>query len=375
MRLSSSQIDAVKYVTPRALRAYAEGLGWSKVDGVGGQISAYRSPDSESRQVIIPNNAQIDDYADRVAETVTRLAAFEGRPPQDVFDHVLLPPADVIGFREVSSEAEVGNVTLEHGLRVLEGAKRLLLTTAHSVIAPQAYHPRLSREDAKKFLSRCRVSTARGSFIVTVACQLDTTVTIPGMEPVPFTRRVTTLLLDTVSAMDRAVQVGTADDLLDPTKCRGLSANFCEGLTLMRPVGDHATLEVSAAWSRASLPAGAKPNSAVQLSQEVFELAEELAPKLRSVPDPTADWYLGFVKELCGDPSPNEPRPSGEVRFALVTQDQEFQARADLGVEEYVVALEAHRSSRPVQFRGVLYRQPRMNRIAKVTHFGFVGLG
>ncbi len=325
--------------------------------------------------MIIPNTTQIDDYADRVAETVTRLAAFEGRPPQDVFDHVSAPPADVIAFREFSPEAEVGNVTLEHGMRVLEGAKRLLLTTAHSVIAPQTYHPRLSKEDAKKFLSRCRMSTARGSFVLTVACQLDTTVTIPGMEPVPFTRRVTTLLLDTISALDRAVQVGTTDDLLDPAKCPGLSANFCEGLTLMRPEGDYATLEVSAAWSRALLPAGAKRNQAVELSQEAFELAEELAPQLRSVPEPTADWYYGFVKELCGDPTAGEPRPSGEVRFAIFMQDQEFQARADLTVEEHAVALEAYGSSRPVRFRGVLYRQPRMNRIDGVTHFGFIEHG
>lgn len=372
MRLSSAQLDAVRYVTPRALRAYAEGLGWSKVEGVGGLISAYRSPDDYARQVIIPNTTQIDDYADRVAETVTRLAAFEGRLPQDVFDHVSLPPSDVIRFREVSPDAEVGSVTLEHGLRVLEGARRLLLTTAHSVIAPQAYHPRLSKEEAKKSLSRCRMSTARGSFVLTVACQLDTTVTIPGMEPVPFTRRVTTMLLDTVADLDRAVQTGSAGDLLDLTKCPGLSANFCEGLSMMRPEGDHATLEVSAAWSRASLPAGARPNRSVRLSQEAFALAEELAPRLRSVPVPTSDRFLGFVKELCGDPTPEEPRPSGEVRFALFTQDHEFPARADLTLEQYVVALEAHKLSRPVQFQGILYRQPRMNRVESVTHFGII---
>lgn len=123
MRLTSPQIEAAKYVTPRALRAYAQGLGWSEVQGVTGLISAFRSPDSSTRQVIIPNTTQIDDYADRVAETVARLAAFEGRAPQDVFDHVLLPPSDVIAFREVSPEAEVGNVTLEHGMRVLEGGE------------------------------------------------------------------------------------------------------------------------------------------------------------------------------------------------------------------------------------------------------------
>lgn len=144
---------------------------------------------------------------------------------------------------------------------------------------------------------------------------------------------------------------------------------------MMKPEGDQATLEVSAAWSRALLPAGVHPSRSVRLSQEVFGLAEALASRLRSVPEPVTDYYFGFVKELCGDPSAEEPRPSGEVRFALATQDQEFPARADLSVEDYAVALEAHRLSRPVQFRGVLYRQPRMNRIDSVTHFAVIELG
>ncbi len=375
MNTNDLQADIAKLVTPRALSAYAEGLGWSKVDGVIGLISAYRSPLSNSRQIIIPNDATLDDYAERASEAVNRLAAFEGRSPQDILNHVVLPPSDMIRFREISPEAEAGDVTLEHGMRVLEGAKRSLLATAHSVAVPQAYHPRLSREDAKQFLSRCRMSTARGSFVLTLACQLDSTVAIPGMEAIPFTRRVTSLFTDTLIALDRSVQTGKADDLLDPVKSPGMSANFCEGLSMMRPDGDRSTLTVSAAWSRSLLPNAKNPNLQIVLRQELFGVAEELAPRLRSVPQPKSGWFFGYVKELCGQSTVEESRPAGEVRFILFDQEQESQARADLSVNDHAKAVDAYRLSKPVQFKGILHRLPRMNRIEVVEQFDILGVG
>jgi hypothetical protein len=62
-----------------------------------------------------------------------------------VLEHLLLPPADVLCFREVSPEAEAGNLPLERAVQMITGTQRLLLSAAHSVLIPQAYHPRLAR--------------------------------------------------------------------------------------------------------------------------------------------------------------------------------------------------------------------------------------
>ncbi len=144
---------------------------------------------------------------------------------------------------------------------------------------------------------------------------------------------------------------------------------------MMRPDGDRSTLTVSAAWSRSLLPNAKNPNLQIVLRQELFGVAEELAPRLRSVPQPKSGWFFGYVKELCGQSTVEESRPAGEVRFILFDQEQEFQARADLSVNDHAKAVDAYRISKPVQFKGILHRLPRMNRIEVVEQFDILGVG
>ena len=80
-----------------------------------------------------------------------------------------------------------------------------------------------------------------------------------------------------------------------------MSANFCESLLMLRPNGERAVVTVTTAWSRAFLPAAREPGREVQLSQEVFEAAEALGPRLRSLPEPRVDRFYGFVDELAGN--------------------------------------------------------------------------
>ena len=139
---------------------------------------------------------QFDDYGVRTAEASQRLAEFEKRPAKEILNHLLLPPADLLFLREVSSDAEGGNLPLDHTARVIDGTRKVLLSLAHSVLVPQPYHPRMSRGEAEDFLSRCRLGqTGRGSFVLTVACPLGLKADLLGPNGEPFSRRVTSLLM------------------------------------------------------------------------------------------------------------------------------------------------------------------------------------
>src|SRR5947209_3771577 len=91
-------VEMTKLVTPRAVRAYAEAFGWERVDRVNGRIAVYRNPQVPLQQLIVPLDERLDDYADRIAEAVHRLAEFEKRPVREVLNYLLLPPADVLRF-------------------------------------------------------------------------------------------------------------------------------------------------------------------------------------------------------------------------------------------------------------------------------------
>src|SRR5438552_10964142 len=97
-------------IKPRALCVYAEGVGWlpvttSKPNGV----AIFHRPESQTRQLLVPLDEQFDDYGEAVAEAVRRLAEFENRPAHEVLEHLLLPPAAVLRFREASPDAEAGS--------------------------------------------------------------------------------------------------------------------------------------------------------------------------------------------------------------------------------------------------------------------------
>ena len=104
----------------------------------------------------------------------------------------------------------------------------------------------------------------------------------------------------------------------------------------------------------------------------MFDVAEVLAPKLRSVPEPRIDRFFGYVYELRGQPLPDVGLPSGEVRFTLFDQGEEIRAKADLDEMNYWFAGHAHLASRVVTFKGVLERLPRLNRIKDVTDFKII---
>jgi len=372
MSREALSIEAAERVTPRALLGYARGLGWQSVpSGKRIDVAVYHRPDSRLHQVIIPTDPTLLDYGEAVTEAVRKLADFEKRPATEVLEHLILPPADLLRLRVISPDSENGNLPFDHAVRMINGTRRLLLSVAHSVLVPQAYHPRLSRSEAEEFVSRCRLGqTERGSFILNVACPLEIHLSLPGLVEIPFARRVTTLLMQSLEVLQRSADTPHTDELLDPTRNPGLSANFCESLLLLRPSGDRATLTVWADWSRAMLPESRESSRQVQLSQIVFDVAEAIAPRLRTTPTPKPSRWFGFVDALRGQPSPDEPRPSGEVDFTLFDdQEGEVRARGILNAEEYATAAAAHLASDLVAFRATLRRLPRTSRVDGIADF------
>jgi hypothetical protein len=276
-------------------------------------------------------------------------------------------------FRQVSPGTEAGNFPLDHAVRMIDGTRKLLLSEAHSVLVPQPNHPRMSRSEAEEFIARCRLGqTDRGSFVLTVACPLDLKADLLGPKGEPFSRQVTSLLMQTLGELSQAADRMQIDDLADISRHPGISANLCESLLLLRPAGGRSHLNISVSWSRAFLPDSRESNIEVQLRQEAFDVAEVLASKLRSLPEPRIDRFFGYVDELRGQPLPDVGLPSGEVRFTLFDQGEEIRAKADLDEMHYSDAGHAHIASRVVSFKGVLERLPRLNRIKDVTDFQII---
>jgi hypothetical protein len=362
-------------VTPRAMKNYALALGWNLIGNVNGTIAVFRDPRSDAHQLIIPLEPSYDDYGETVEKAVLKLAEFEGRPADEVLNHLLLPPADILRFSEQGPEAETGTLPLGQAVHMLEGARRALLATAHSVMHPSAYHPRLSRGDAERFVKDCRFGqTERGSFTITIACPLDILLGAPGPAK-SFGREVTSGLTTTVRAIAEAADTGQIDELTDIVRHRYVSANLLEALLHLKPTGERSILSVGVDWSKAVSPPFSSPRrQSLKLDRTCFEVMEYVAPKLRTLPKPKLETFVGFVEELRGEPAA-DGRMSGEVVFSVTLDTGEhIKPRADLSADDYRTAGDAHLTHEPTYVRGYLKRLPRSYRIEEIVEIRNLGL-
>ena len=70
----ASKVDLVE---PEQLRSYVEETGWVSVRSNNDAVAIYCRPNDELEQLIIPLRWDYDDYPERLAEAICRLAAFE----------------------------------------------------------------------------------------------------------------------------------------------------------------------------------------------------------------------------------------------------------------------------------------------------------
>ncbi len=282
---------------PIQVKQYAKATGWVRERSLSDyRVAIYAHPTSDLDQILVPLIPRAYGFARAMGDVISILAEREQRPAIEILNDLLLPPADVIRFTEADATTANGDVPLDHGLALLTGARKALLAAACSERRPrQRFHPRMSLAEADQFLLAARLGqTERGSYTVTVACPLDAvTNTMPLLDAAPFTRRVTALLMRSLQRLSIALDADELDPLLDPPPEEPvLSANLCDGLLDMAPVGEGGTLTIGTSWARTLPPSAMIPlPGQVRFRRELFPRIEELASRLRPGPSRRVDRY------------------------------------------------------------------------------------
>jgi hypothetical protein len=370
-------LDLLAHLDPVQVKQYAKATGWVREARLSdSRMAVYASPTSDLDQIIVPLNREARDFARAMGDVVSILAEREQRPAREVLNDLLLPPADVLRFSEAGPAATSGDVPLEHGLSLLAGARRTLLAAACSEERPQRFHPRMSLAGAEQFIQQCRLGqTERGSFTVTVACPLAAVPEVPSLfANLPFSRRVTALLMRSLQRLALALDADELDSLLAPVDGQPLlSANLCEGLLDMTPEGDGSTLTVTASWARTLPPPVAVPlPGRVRLRRETFGAIEALATRLRPTPPPRRQTLVGFVDTLDGRPNEDGLREGPIVLRIFNPEGDSIRARVELDAEHHHLAWEAYEQDQPVMVQGVLRRVGRLYRIDDPVGFRII---
>src|SRR5260370_27812601 len=236
-------------VSPQSARQYVLAKGWQRAPDVNGGIALFQRAGSDLDQLVIPLQASGPDFARRIVDVLVTLSEHERRPAEEILNDLLMPDADVIRYRLISPDTAQGTLSLDDGLRVLDGARRSLLAAACSVISPVPYHPRMSRSEATQLLAGCRLlQTERGSYTVAIACPLRATEETTALSDSQgaFARRTTETLLQSAQRLVKAIEADKVPSLYqdDPTS-PVISANLCDAILRMQPPDKRSQLHIS----------------------------------------------------------------------------------------------------------------------------------
>ncbi len=363
---------------PLAVRNYAESRGWKQVVEPKGRLWVLNHSQYKLRQLQIPIDSEFEGSDQAMLDVALRLADIEEREVTSVLADLLHADSDTLRFRMATWKTQSGDISLSEDINLREGARRLLLAAASSVLNPVRHHPRLSRSPAEQLVRSCLSGqTELGSYVMKVMCPLnavdnDTIFTGSNLSSElsdPFVRRTTRLLMQATSGLAKSIEDGDVDSFLESDALKPmLSWNLCDALLRMKPEHEGA-LELGVSWaSRPDLTPPAEVPVKVSFKTDYFPEIERAAQRLRPLtPENKSVLLIGTVESLNGSVGEDEKR-AGEVTLVVFVEDEVVRAKAVLDSKNYAFADIAHMQGNAyVKIEGMLRRTGRTARIENVT--------
>jgi hypothetical protein len=351
---------------PVLVQEYLRSRGWllTEDDTDRSGIVVYRR---NGQEIEVPQRPDFIDYAKRVQETVEAIAASEGQTVVSVFDELTQPPGDTLAVGLRSERTLLDTVPLVDSLKIREATKNMLLSAAHSALAPQAHFPRMSRAEAVALLASVReAQSQRGSFVSRFVVPIDPAVGEQATLSEPFPRRVVRLLMEALDAVRRVRAVGAYDELLSMEN-RGVSGNLLAALASLEPVAMGGSLDVSVSWSRnRAEPSGIV--SRVRFVDDALRGLDAVADAMRDRTQTKGFEVVGYVARLDRDP-PQQDTPGDVVIVPTIDIQECPRVHVRLEAHAYNDAITAHETGREVRVIGTLERRGRRWVLSQPTGF------
>jgi hypothetical protein len=331
------------------------------------QVFVSDSSDLTGIELVVPNSIRSSEYAYQVARVIDAISAVEDRAELDVARAIREVAFDVVRSRIPDAQVIDDSIRLEMAQSFVSGIRGVLAATANTELDPQAYFLRTKKE-ASEYANQCRFGhTFRGSFGFTVESPLKPNRhdTLPGFEPSPpFERRVIQRLVRGLRSVSAAVAADSTDPITDSIKT-GFSANVCEQLAALvdgtSPSGMVFQFSFSPEWK--GTPAYPSKEERFEFGRPQVEVIQEAARVLRAHVSSWQETVFGRVIRLASQANPSDLMDMmGEREIAILWSSEatgDITVRTSLTPAEYLQAVEAHATGRPVEVSGTLERRGR----------------
>ncbi|MDD2723710.1 MAG: hypothetical protein PHH59_06775 [Methylovulum sp.] len=370
--------DIFETIAPTDLRDFLKSKGWLLVEeAIKDGLYVLKNSQYDRRQLAFPIDNSAPDYLDCVETVIQKLVDLENCSFREWMMAFSEMKDDAIGYRIVDQRNESAYIPLNYAIEALKGAKDILLSAAHSVLKPQAYHPKLKRKEAAQLLEKSRFRhTETGSFVIKVSTPVKAMdLQADVFENTPFVRQATLVINQSISQLVEAIEADKMEQLIDKVRQEPkpiLSSNFCKALLNFHDANDNADLFLNFKWaSIINKPLNTK--NTIKIQSDYYSRIEDIRKELKTQEKDKKDIFIGTVEVLAGDLDSSEQR-TGDVILDLYQQDGEsIRARVNLKAEWHSLAIKAYENAgHYIQIKGTLQagNQPRI--IKDVTSFSII---
>jgi len=364
--LTGMPAGALTGIEPAGIAAYLRASGWCEVGTYGRTAIWTRTVAGVEAEVLMPPNAELRDYATRLAELVSTLSTVEQRPVAEILQDLRSPMLDVQYIRTMP-DGPSGSIPLHEGYLAIRGVRELLLAAATSAVSSERLTvlPSQRPPQVYGFLDQVRLGqTSRGSYVLRV----ETPLPPPGITPPVSSREVLLYLYQATSAAQDAAARSTsgADFMAFAERVGdGVSSNLCQALA---DIGGQrrSAFDVRFAWAPAA-PVDL-PTPTIRFDQPLITALKAGAKYLRQLPVTETAIVVGRVVELYRTPTDRlgKAQVEGVVEEAG-GQRHEGRVTMRLASQDYDLAVSAHGNGRPLRVVGELRHTGRQFEISRVS--------
>jgi hypothetical protein len=275
---------------PLDLSAYLRARGWHPRLGESDLAEWELQTTDGVVEVAVPKHPRWRDYARRVREVIAELSRVEDRSETLIVQDIAQTLRDVVRLRTVIEGRTDGTIPLEDGALLARSAWGMMLAAACATHERRrAFHTRKPQVAVDYMKGLSLGQTEIGSFVLTVispvppALAQSTTFLEAAPSEANFNRRVTETLTTALAAIRTAAETSVARGgvgAFEEAVSRGVSADLCEALALVRECTSVTELDLSIGWA-AARPELQKLPVRHEFSMDTLEVIGEAGRALR----------------------------------------------------------------------------------------------
>lgn len=354
------------FIDPQVAELYLLAHGWEARRRTRA-FSTWSRTDLNDVALFLPLSREPDDFEERLAQFVEKLARVEGTAWPTVATNLRYAASDLVRVRLVSPRVGPGELPIADGAKLFDGTHDLIQAAACAAVQPRpAYGPK-KPGTVVDYMDGVRLGqTESGSYVVTVISDVEPeeqVALIPDEAKhiqVPFERRVTTqlvLALDAVRGTAERVLEGEDMMVFEDAVEQGVSANLCDALNTIGEESQSSTVEVTVDWAVSRRPT--LRERSVTVEPKLLPVLTEASRTLKQL-GPFEDVEVVGIVGILDRGTDDEV---GTIVIEGVAMDTRRNVRVELADEHYHHAVEAHDAKRSVSIRGTLIKDGKSWRL------------